>query len=278
MRAILATLTSLMVFFTVYSLQAQQSDWQFSIGGGVCSENVYVGSDEYYVTPVPNLNASYKRGNFDCSLSLLEGLGFTYMRPDLGLIANFTINYGPTRHSEEYSVAGITMKHSSRTKELLKGTTNCDTPYAYNTMVASVTPIGLFGISLGIHPTSVEYAAVGRDGETRTGLLYSAQYIIGSSVTDRLSFSGFCVIEYMDHEYADTWYTVETATSSLDEFTAGAGLRSSMVALEIKYRISERISLTTVGAGTLLLADAKQSPYTSESLQGTIMIQTFYRF
>jgi outer membrane scaffolding protein for murein synthesis (MipA/OmpV family) len=82
----------------------------------------------------------------------------------------------------------------------------------------------------------------------------------------------------MDQTYASTWYAVDQPTKSLSAFEANAGLRSSLIALEANYRISEHVSLSAVGASTILMGDAKDSPYTVETVQRTVMTQMIYHF
>ena len=268
----------LMIVLAAQTLYAQQPGWEFSLGAGIGGENIYVGSDDYYIAPLPSAKASYTSGNFNYSLSLLEGLGITYMNPSWGLMASVNVNSGATRNSEEYKVVGVSVKHSAKTRTLLEGSPNLNTRLAVTTNLAYVTPIGLFGVSLGIHPTSVAYNQTARKDETRNDMLCSVLYTIGGSATERLSLSGFLSIEFMDQTYADTWYTVDQPTKSLSAFKADAGLRSGLIALEANYRISEHVSLSAVGASTILMADAKDSPYTVETVQRTVIMQMIYNF
>ncbi len=279
MKRIKIYLIGIAVLLATQTLPAQETGWGFTVGGGICGENVYVGSDDYYVMPVPNVKASYSKGRVAYSLSVLEGLGVTYMNPNLGLLAGVNINAGETRNSEEYSVLGIPVKHSTKTRKLLEGTPNTETPFAFNLMLAYSSPVGIFGVSLAYHPISVEYNQTDDlKDETRHGYMYSALYTIGGQATDRLSISGLLSVDFMDRNYADTWYTVERATKSLNAFQASAGLRSSLVAVEINYQISKRVNLLLVGATTILLGDARNSPFTVETVQRTMSIQTLYHF
>ena len=90
--------------------------------------------------------------------------------------------------------------------------------------------------------------------------------------------SGLFSIEFMDQTYADTWYAVDQPTLSLSTFKADAGLRSGLIALETQYRISEHVSLSALGASMVLMADAKDSPYTVETVQRTVTVQMIYQF
>lgn len=260
------------------SAKNQQNGWKSSVGVGVAGENVYVGSDDYYVVPLPSFKASYTHENVNYSLSLLEGLGVTYMIPDWGLMVDVNLNAGSTRDPEEYTVLGVPVEHSSDTKRLLAGTPSLDTPLALKTMLATPTQIGMLGASVAIHPTSVEYQRTGLEDETRTGLIYSALYNLDIPISQRLSLSGLLSLDFMDETYADTWYSVDQPTPALDRFEAEAGLHSSMIMLGINYQISDRVSLSAVGGSTILMGDAKDSPYTVEPVQRQVIVQTVYHF
>ena len=268
----------LIIALAAQVLHAQQPRWELSAGAGMGGEYVYVGSDDYYVTPLPDFKASYTSGDINYSLSLMEGLGITYMNSNWGLIASVNLNAGAMRDAKEYSVLGIPVQHSAKTKALLEGSPSLDAPIVLSSSLAYATPVGLFGVAMGIHATSVKYRQTDRKGETRYGTLYSALYMIGGPATERVSLSGLFSIEFMDQTYADTWYAVDQPTQSLSAFKADAGLRSGLIALETQYRISEHVSLSALGASMVLMADAKDSPYTVETVQRTVTVQMIYQF
>lgn len=278
MKRIHALIACWMILLAAQSAHAQQNGWDFSVGGGVAGEYVYVGSDDYYVAPLPSFKASYTHEKVNYSLSLLDGLGVTYMNPGWGLMVDVNLNAGSARDREEYTVVGVPVKHSSDTKRLLAGTPNLDTPLALTIMLATTTQIGTLGASVAIHPTSVEYQRSGLEDETRTGLLYSALYNLDIQISQRLSLSGLFSLDFMDDTYADTWYTVDQPTPALAMFEAEAGLHSSMIMLEINYQVSNRVSLSAVGGSTILMGDAKDSPFTVETVQRQVMVQTLYHF
>ena len=258
-------------------LLGQQPGWAFTAGVAVGGENVYPGSGDYYLTPLPSMSASYNRGNATYSLSLLEGLGISYVVPKWGLIASANVNAGARRDPESFSVLGITVDHSPTTRALLVGTSDLHTPLVLNTGLFHASPIGLLGLSLGVHRTSVESPQAPQQSEVRNGLVYSLVYMAGGQVSERFSLSGLLSLDFMDQTYADTWHT-RRQSASAGVFEADAGLRSSMVALEAEYRLSERVSLSVVGASTILMADAKASPFTVETVQRTMRTQVLYHF
>ena len=278
MKRIQILIACWMILLAAQSANAQQNGWEFSVGGGVAGEYVYVGSDDYYVTPLPSFKASYTHENVNYYLSLLDGLGVTYMNPGWGLMMDVNLNAGSYRDPDEYNVVGVPVKHSADTKRLLADTPSLDTPLALSIMLATTTQIGMFGASVAIHPTSVDYQRTGLEDETRAGLIYSAFYNMDIPISQRLSLSGLFSLDFMDDTYADTWYTVDQPTPALDKFEADAGLHSSMIMLEINYQISERVCLSAVGGSTILLGDATDSPFTVETFQRQVMVQTLYHF
>jgi outer membrane scaffolding protein for murein synthesis (MipA/OmpV family) len=267
-----------MILLAAQAANAQQNGWEFSVGGGVAGEYVYLGSDDYYVAALPSFNASYTHENVNYYLSLLDGLGVTYMNPGWGLMMDVNLNAGSYRDPDEYNVVGVPVKHSADTKRLLADTPSLDTPLALTLMLATTTQIGMFGASVAIHPTSVEYPRAGLEDETRTGLIYSALYNLDIPISQQLSLSALFSLDFMDETYADTWFTVDQPTPALEKFEADAGLHSSMIMLEINYQISERVSLSAVGGSTILMGDAKDSPFTVETVQRQVMVQMLYHF
>lgn len=278
MNPINSIMTAVILIIMMNILPAQDANWTFQLGGGLCSENVYLGSDTYYVTPLPNCKASYTSGSFVYSISILEGLGINYMKPILGFYTGINLNVGETRNTEEYSVAGISVKHNKKTQKLLEGTPDTETPLALDLMLIYPSRIGLFGLSMAYHPTKVGYNEDDEREKTRDGNIYSAMYMIELPATERLSIGAVLSIVLMDKHYADIWYSVDKETGSLKRFQADAGLRSTMFAAELKYRISGTVNLSLIGAGTRLLGDAQKSPFTREPFQGKLIMQTLYHF
>ncbi|MCK4413719.1 MAG: MipA/OmpV family protein [Candidatus Eisenbacteria sp.] len=273
-----AALSFVLVSACCATTAVAQRGWDFSVGAGVYTENVYSGSDDYYLTPLPTFKAMYTRGGLSYSISLLEGLGVTYMNQQRGFLASVTINAGDRRNSEQYSVVGFDVDHSDKTRTLLRDSPDSFTQIYVSTTFAYPTPVGMVGASLGYYPTTVEYNRDGIDDEVRHGFLYSLLYVIQQPVTDRISLLGMSSLEFMSREYAGAWYSVEKELEALKEFNACAGLRDAQVAFQVGYRLSNRLSMSLDYLGTVLLGDAKRSPYTVEQLQQTIGVQTSYSF
>lgn len=273
-----AVLSFVLVLACCATTVVAQQGWDFSVGMGVYTENVYIGSNDHYVTPLPSFKAIYTRGAASYSISLLEGLGVTYVNSRRGFLTSLTVNVGDRRNSENYSVVAFDVDHSNETRALLRDSPDLFTQIYVSTMFAYPTPVGMFGVSLGYYPTTVEYNRDGIEDEVRQGFLYSILCIIQRPVTDRISLLGMSSLEFMSQEYADAWYSVEKEIGALKEFNAGAGLRDAQVAFQVGYRLSNRVSMSLDYLGTVLLQDAKRSPYTVEQLHQTIGVQTSYSF
>lgn len=254
---------------------AQQPGWAFTAGAGVGSENVYPGAEEFFVTPLPSVSATYNRGNASFSISILEGLGVDYVIPKWGLIASANVNAGPRRDSAGYNIAGITVEHSPATRALLLGSTPVEASLIYTASLHRVTPIGLLGVAVKAHPTSIRTE---EEERTRTGLTYSLQYLAGKPVSDRLSVSGLLSLEFMNGTFADTWHSRPQTRTSAEVFQAEAGLRGAQVAMEVEYWLSSRVSMSVLGGTTVLMGDAKSSPFTVDRTQRVMRTQVLYHF
>ncbi len=258
---------------------AGEKGWDYKAGIAVLSESVYIGSDETYVAPTPTFRASYDAGALSYFISLpLECVGATYQSEQHNLIGSLTLNFGGQRDPDEYSVIGIAVDHSDKTRSFLEGSPEVETPVEITATLQRPMNIGIVGASLAYHPTSVEYAQGGIDDKVEHGLLFSLSYMKQLPVTERLSISGMFSMEFMDDRYAEAWYGVERETASLDTFQAKAGLRDAQIAIHASYNISERVALSLYGANMVLLGDAEDSPYTVEQNQQTFLAELVYRF
>ena len=268
----------LALVFCTTDVIAQRSQWEFSIGGGIYGEYVYVGSDDYYIAPLPHFKASYQTGSITYSISVLEGIGFTYMNSSTNLIAGLQLNSGETRDSKEYSALGFPVNHSNETRRFLEGSPDMNSPLSLEGSLIYPTPFGLVGISAKYSPISIEYQQRELSDETRHGFLYSAFYVIGTPLSKRLSIMGIFSLDVMDQGYADSWYTVNRPTETLHVFEANAGIRDFMVAAELTCKITDKFDLVLMGISTTLMNDADESPYTIEKVQRQMMTQIVYHF
>ncbi len=253
-----------------------EDGWDVTLGAGVYRSAVYTGSDDYYYAPIPIVHTAYTQGDVSFALSVLDGLSVSYASGDTGLTGSLALTYGQERDSEEYSILGIAKDHSERTRRLLEDTPTATAALSAKALLGYRTRLGTLGAAVEFYPTTVEYD--GRDDVDYAGFLYGLSYAIERPLTEKLSFTVMAAVEFMDQEYADAWYTVEQPTQALDAFAADAGLRDAKFSLQLTRMFSPHAGVSLVGAGTILLQDAKNSPYTVENFQPTMMFYTFYHF
>jgi outer membrane scaffolding protein for murein synthesis (MipA/OmpV family) len=280
-RGMRATRTCLIVLIalTLSSGSAvAQEGWDFTAGGSVCSTSVYTGSGDYYLDFSPLLQAQYGMGDVVFSLSLMDGLGVTWVNQEKGFLGSITVVGGEERNSEEYSVLGIYRDHTERTKRLLLDSPTVSTPVVMGAMFGFQALKGIIGATIEYHMIDVDYAPGGLEDTDSQGILYSMFYSIENKVRENLSITATLGVEYMNQDYADAWYSVKEQTVELDLFEADAGLRDAMLALEVTRMFSAHTGMSLLGAGTLLLADAGRSPYTVDRFQPSAMLTAFYNF
>lgn len=253
--------------------------WVFTGGVGVLSTNVYVGSDDSFVVPLPTLTAEYSKGAASYSVSVLEGLTATYYSEDYGLLGSLNLTFGNERDPDNYYLAGISFKHSDKTRRLLEGTPSVSSAAAVlNASLQYPTAYGVLGASLGYHPTTVDHRVSGLDDDFRNGLILSLQYAKEVALTDRLSLAGFFSFDIMNKGYADAWYSLDRSTATLGAFEADAGPHDVQFALHAVYTFSERVGMSLDVVQMVLLGEARKSPYTVEQNQLTAMLQLYRTF
>lgn len=258
---------------------AQASSWDFTLDAALFAENVYVGSDEHYITPLPAFKATHSAGAYTYFLSLpLEGFGVSHVDEHSGLTSKLTMNFGGQRQAREYSVVGVGFEHSDRTRALLEGSPDVSTPVFVEAGLGYPTPVGILGAALGYHPTSIQQTGAETDKDFRHGFVLTMQYLGFVPLSNKLSLSGIFNLELMDGNYADAWYGVDQETAELDRFDSGAGLRDVQLALYANYQISEEVSLSLYGNSMILLGDAANSPFTVSRHQQTFLLRTSYSF
>ena len=267
-------LLGIMICFNPVSALSADDPWEISVGAGAYTANVYYGADEYYVVPFPHAKATYTRGRFSASASLLDGIGAMYMDTDSRFFGSININGGEERDPEEYNALGMAKDHSDAIKRLLEGSPAVKTSVRTEIMAGYLSRLGNFGISLEYHPTTVE----GDTDRSYDGFVAGLSYCKPFQVTEKLVVTGMLGLSVMDQDYAEAWFSVEAPTQRLEAFDAEAGLRDLHVVLQIDYMVSPRIGITLLNGNCLLLKDAGESPYTQSKYQMTSAVYGFYTF
>jgi outer membrane scaffolding protein for murein synthesis (MipA/OmpV family) len=249
---------------------AAEDGWGVSLGAGLVRSPVYEGSGDYYISPVPDVNVGYTTGGLSFSASLLNGLGISCMHSESGFLANINVAQGPERDSEVYTPLIDEVEHSGDTQRLLEDTPTARSPVSTELTVGTATPVGLVGMTIGYRPTVVE--------KTYHAFVATVFYMIGLPLSDRLTLSAFTSLDGMDGRYAEAWYSLEEDTPSLDAFDAKGGLRAAQLAIEGSYMVRDRLGISLLARGLILLGDAAQSPYTETRFQTDAMLRAFYQF
>ena len=254
---------------------ASAQGWDLELRVGAITEPIYPGSDDAYLVPIVDLQASTRRGAWSWSASLLQGLDLTWFDPQRGWLVALNVNQGDERRPDVYSVAGFERDHDDATRRLLAGSNEVSNPVNATVTLGRLTPIGIVGVSLAYLPTTLESTD---DDDLAHGLVGSVLHMLVLPVTDRLEASSLLQLEFMDGTYAETWYTAPESNAHLDAFDAPAGPRAARVALQLAFAATERVSLSCVAAYTRLLGDAGASPYTTARDQTVACLQAHYRF
>ncbi len=267
---------------SVASAQSQQTAAppprsSISVGVGTASTSLYPGSRERIVLPFPSVDASHTRGTLTLSASVLDGLGVRYFQPSTGLLWNLAIAPGARRTRDGYSVLGVHRAPSDQMRSLLQGSSDASTPVSVVAMLGLPTSVGLVGATVGYYPTKITPAESGRRKSLRHGVQYSLVYLVGLPVTDRLSVGGTLQLKYMSQAYASAWFSQERATSSLPAFAAQRGFKDTQVAVQLDYRLTRRMELSVLGAGTWFLGDARKSPFTQASHSHDLVFRLRFR-
>lgn len=279
---ILPSLESIVIgvlFFCATTVTSQAEDgMNFSLGTGVYTAGVYMGSDETYVAPALLLQGTYSVGNVSLSLDLLEGPGVIYTNPQHNIMFRFGATFDQERNSQTYSVFGQDKDLSNKTRNLLQDTPTVKTDFAPEAATQFMSRAGILGISAAYHPTSVDYSLPGQIDKDLDGWLYAISYANEYTLAEGLLLSVMGELTYMNQDYARAWYSVEYATPKLEKFAAQAGFRDLTLGLQATKKLSERIGVALLLAGTRLLEDAADTPYTVETFQPTAMLYAFYTF
>lgn len=251
--------------------------WDFTVDAAALADNTYVGSDEYYVAPLPAFRASRDAGATTWFVSLpLEGIGVSHRNATSGLTGSVSMNFGGLRSPEEYSVVGFPTRHGDKALALLAGSPEIATPIIVEAKVEYPVPFGMLGAALGYHPTSVEYEQVEISDELRHGFLLSLQYKAFAPITRGFVVGGVLGLEFMDGNYADGWFAVAQETKNLAKFEADAGARDVQASLFASYQIAANVNLSLYYRNMLLLGDAARCPYTVDERQQTFLLRTSY--
>ena len=257
-RSPLKTIVAAALLFVAAFPALAEEPWSLAIGGGALAANTYSGAEEFFVSPLPFFRASYAARKTEFFASSIDGLGFNYVDRERRLFASGGVNLGEKRDSEQYSAIILSMDHRAETKRFLTGSPTAWNPASVFGMLGWISPFGILASALYYQPTLV----TGETDELFHAFVPSVFWLAPLQLTDRLKFTCFASLDFMDRRYAAAWFSVEEPTGELEAFTAEAGLRDVQLIVSVTYAITERIAATLLAGNLYLLADAADSPYT----------------
>lgn len=193
---------------------------------------------------------------------------------DHHFFGSINLNGGNERNKEEYNVLGMSKDHTDDVKKLLEGSPTVKTRVRAKMMAGYLSRMGMFGVSLEHHPTTVR----GETDRSYDGFIASLSYCKPFQVSEKLTITVMLDVSVMDQKYAEAWFSVKNPTQSLGAFDAAAGLRDLQLVLQIDYRISPHTGISFLNGNGLLLMDAGASPYTTSKYQMTSALYGFYTF
>lgn len=221
-----------------------ESSWRVTLGAGAIYHPDYLGSDEY--EPVPFPVVKIERGALYVKT---EGPGLKANVMPHGLFEfGPIVKYGEGRSDVEDAIV-------DRLPEIDDA--------VWLGLFAGYTEKGIFGDrdSLGVEIEGLK-AATDDNGTTVT---LGAEY--GLQATKRLSLSIGTSATYADTDYAQTYFSVDTAgaaASGLSQYAAGSGLRDVALKLSARYAITREIGLGAIAGVSRLVGDFADSPIVEE--------------
>lgn len=241
-RILLATALSTTVAATPVSAVAQDdrpAEWSFTLGVGAMYEPDYEGSDDYEVSPVPVVEASWRDRVW---LTTIDGVGLfasplktENLRLDLGVQYEFGRN-----EDDNDALKGL--------GDLEGGATG---------VVRLGYQIGDIGLGLEV----TRDISGDRDGLAATA---EAEYGIGLfsgrgwlSVTPHLTWADD---EYMGNTFGITTVQARRSARGYTPYDAGAGFKDAGIAVGLSYRITDSIQAVGQIDYGRLLGDAADSP------------------
>lgn len=231
---------------------AHDSSWQVSAGAGVIARPDFPGSDSLEVLPLPVLNVTYG----DRWFLNADGLGGYLIRRDH---SSLTLSLAPdvTQRDESDSSHLRGLGDVDRTAVArLKG--------AYNIGPVTATAAVSTDIADQGHGTVAELTLQSR-----------------ADITQRLSLSYGIAARWIDDEYAESFFAVDSQQSQrsgLSQYEAQNGIGDARLFVNAVYALSPRWIVTAGASAAQLQGDAKDSPIVEDDSYFQFDAAVMYRF
>ena len=250
---------------------AAADGWDFLVGAGVASIPVYDGAGDRMIAPIPRVEVTYSRGPLEVIGSLSDGLELSYFSPGSSTVGSVAVREGVTRNPNGYETFFGRRDFEADNRALLAVSGSRRGTVELDATLGVVTSIGVFGTTVGFRPTE-------SDERDYDGMIYSVLYGRNMPVSWRLNLETAVVLQAMNGNYADAWYSVPESVSPGEEFFADGGLQLTRLVVKGSSLITPHIGLSLQLMEAILLGDARRSPLVEDPAQLAMIAGAFYRF
>lgn len=246
----------------IQSLEAKKagakSKWDVTAGAGIMVRPTYEGSDEYTVTPLPFISATY-----DDQVSIgVGGLEVYWRRDQFRFGGGLTYNNGREDSKED----GIFSTGDNR----LRGLGDID------------GAIGLkaFG-SYDFGWANIGLTATQFTGNDNDGLILAAEASRKIPLSKQLMLRPYIGLTWADQNYTQTFFGVtptQAANSNFNAYDADAGVKDISIGMDARYSFDQHWFISGRGDLKTFTGDVADSPLTMASTNGVVMTMVGYRF
>lgn len=214
-------------------LAGSPDGWRVKLGGFALVLPEYIGSDDYKFVGGPMLDVKYKRWFF---ANPVDGIGVNVINRN-GLRLGGSVGYRGGREEDD--------------GDLLAGLDEIEDS-------AELAAFAKYQLGPVQFSAAYKYGL----GEDDTGALYSFGIGSGLPIRDGFIILGQISADFMDSDYADAYFSVNSADSlaGLDDYDAASGWRSASATLIGVVDITDKWSFQAIGRYTYLGDHAADSP------------------
>ena len=246
----LISLSMLAVLSTM--AQAEEKNWNFSVGGGVMYGPAYEGSDKYVAIPLPDISVEYKNGLFFANV--WDGIGSYPLQGE-----NYKVGM---------SIGLALGRDEDDDIDNLRGMGDIDMGAAANLM--GEYDFGFAKLSGKISKGTEDY---GTTATVELGKHFS--------VTEKLMLMGSVGLTWADADHMNSYFGVssaQSARSGYSRYDAESGVKSVGFTVGAFYNMTEHWDAKLMVKGDQLLGDAADSPITKEDFNPSVILTTSYKF
>jgi len=228
----------------------QLGEWNVIVGGGAMIEPEYEGSDEFKISPVPFVSATFN----------------DWLKIDPTGVEATVYQYEALTFS---AIAGYSGGRSEDDSDALKGLGDID---------AGAVVGGRAALEFGAAEFFVEAEKTIGGDEGFTG---KAGVEIEHALSQRLMVSAAASATFADEKHMQAYFGVDatqSANSGYAQYDPGAGVKRVDVSVAVTTAVTENWFVRGEAGVGLLLGDAADSPLVKEEIQPSGMLLIGYRF